>query len=64
MINVYAQSGSMGNAVVVVEDMVRAGVAPDRHTFGALIKVCQYCSEPELAFELYRLMRQQVGATD
>jgi pentatricopeptide repeat protein len=60
MINAYAQAFNIGNAVMVLEDMVDAGVMPDRHTYGCLIKACQRCGESDLAFLVYRLMRNQV----
>lgn len=59
MINAYAQAFNIGNAVMVLEDMVDAGVMPDRHTYGCLIKACQRCGESDLAFLVYRLMRNQ-----
>lgn len=60
MINAYAEAARLGDTIQIVEDMNNAGVIPDKITCGALVKACQRAAQPDLAFEIYKVMSQQV----
>jgi len=58
MINAHAEAARLGDVLAVVEDMRRGDVLPDKYTFGALIKACQYTSQGELGFEVFSIMKK------
>ena len=43
-----------GNAVSLVQDMVKGGLQPDQFTFTAILNACQRANEAEVAFEVFR----------
>jgi pentatricopeptide repeat protein len=54
LINEYGKAYRLGDAVRMVRDLVQGGLAPDQHTYCAILNACQHSSEGQLAFQVYR----------
>ncbi|KAL0041133.1 hypothetical protein WJX77_005807 [Trebouxia sp. C0004] len=59
LINAYGCDFQFGKAVSLTEGMVKSGTKPDQFTFTAIVAACQRANEAEVAFEVFRLMRQK-----
>ncbi|DBB18556.1 TPA: hypothetical protein ACH3X3_000188 [Trebouxia sp. C0006] len=59
LINAYGCDFQFGKAVSLTEGMVKSGTKPDQFTFTAIVAACQRANEAEIAFEVFRLMRQK-----
>ncbi|CAL8460572.1 g101 [Coccomyxa elongata] len=64
LINAHSRACRLGDVVSLVEDLVAAGMRPDAFTFAAILNACQRANEAELAFDVYRMMKQRGHVVD
>ena len=57
MLDWYATEFRFGDVVSLVSDLVRGGRSPNLNTYRIIINACQRASQPQLALEVYAVMR-------